>query len=138
VNLSEEQIRGNHNPGQGGWPTVRYFNKETGYEGASYVKKTDKAMCDELGDTEMMTTMVMEAAGTSLCSLEGSGCSEKEVKYIETWKAKSEADVSSQQVRLDGMKNKAMKPSLKQWVGQRLAILKQLLRPTEEEAKKEL
>ena len=48
VNLSEEPIRGGHNPGAGGWPTIRYFNAETGLAGASYVKKTDDAMC-ELG-----------------------------------------------------------------------------------------
>ena len=36
---------GNLNPGKGGWPTVRYFNKETGYDGAPYVKKTGDAMC---------------------------------------------------------------------------------------------
>ena len=30
VNLAEAQIRGNHNPGAGGWPTIRYFNQETG------------------------------------------------------------------------------------------------------------
>ena len=53
INLSEQQIRGNHNPGAGGWPTIKYFNKETGYEGATYNKKTDKSMCDELGDYEM-------------------------------------------------------------------------------------
>ena len=40
---------GNLNPGKGGWPTVRYFNKETGYDGAPYVKKTGDAMCTELG-----------------------------------------------------------------------------------------
>ena len=31
------------------WPTIRYFNKETSKDGAPYDKKTDKAMCDELG-----------------------------------------------------------------------------------------
>ena len=54
VNLSEEQVRGNHNPGAGGWPTIKYFNKQTGYEGAPYEKKTDGAMCDELGNEENM------------------------------------------------------------------------------------
>lgn len=38
--------------GAGGWPTVRYFNKETGYGGKAYPKKTSKAMCDELGPKE--------------------------------------------------------------------------------------
>ena len=40
--------------GAGGWPTVRYFNKETGYGGKPYPKKTDKAMCDELGPKEKL------------------------------------------------------------------------------------
>lgn len=42
-------------PGSGGWPTVRYFNKETGYGGKAYPKKTDKAMCDELGPKEKLS-----------------------------------------------------------------------------------
>ena len=62
VNLSEEQIRGNHNPGAGGWPTIRYFNKATGYEGAAYTKKTDDPMCTELGNQKYMDAYV-EAAG---------------------------------------------------------------------------
>jgi len=36
---------GNLSPGRGGWPTVRYFNKETGYDGAAYEKKTSNPMC---------------------------------------------------------------------------------------------
>lgn len=48
--LREAPIRGPpHNPGQGGWPTIRYFNKDTGYDGQSYVKETNDAMCTELG-----------------------------------------------------------------------------------------
>jgi hypothetical protein len=34
VNLSRNQVRTSHgepqSPGAGGWPTIRYFNKETG------------------------------------------------------------------------------------------------------------
>lgn len=55
VNLAEDQVRGNHNPGAGGWPTIKYFNKETGYQGGTYVKKdAGAAMCDELGKVENM------------------------------------------------------------------------------------
>ena len=32
VNLSKNQVRIG-SPGAGGWPTLRYFNKGTGYEG---------------------------------------------------------------------------------------------------------
>ena len=34
--------------GQGGWPTLKYFNKETGLAGAKYVQQTDKRVCDEM------------------------------------------------------------------------------------------
>ena len=40
---------GAQNPGAGGWPTIRYYNRKTGYDGEAYVKKTSKSMCDELG-----------------------------------------------------------------------------------------
>ena len=42
VNLSESSVRSSHgtsqSPGAGGWPTVRYFNKATGYGGAPYAR----------------------------------------------------------------------------------------------------
>lgn len=129
VNLSQEPIRGNHNPGRGGWPTIKYFNSETGYAGGAYNKKTPKAMCDELGDDKYMQAYVEEYGGTSLCSAAtGAGCSEKEVKYAEQWKAKSIDDINKQVARLDKMKGKKMKPALAKWISQRLAILKQLQR----------
>jgi len=127
VNLSEEQIRGNYNPGAGGWPTIRYFNKETGYEGAPYTKKTGGAMCDELGNDEYMQAYVEEAGSTSLCKAEdGAGCSEKEIEFAEKWKPKESSEVKAQLERLQGMKGSAMKPELQKWLGQRMAILKQL------------
>ena len=50
VNLQDAgNIPGKFGAGQGGWPTVRYFNAETGYDGAPYKQKTSKSMCDELG-----------------------------------------------------------------------------------------
>ena len=61
--MSEDRIIGHHSPGKGGWPTIRYFNKETGYEGASYTKKTTQAMCSELGQEKYMDAYVREAAG---------------------------------------------------------------------------
>jgi len=136
VNLSEEQIRDGHNPGAGGWPTIRYFNKETGYGGKSYTQKTDKSMCDELGDVAMMQAYVEEAGHTSLCSVAtGSGCSDKEQAFIETWKVKSKADVDAQVTRLQGMTAGKMTADLKSWLNQRMAILSQFQKA---EAKSEL
>ena len=62
VNLSKDRVGGSHSPGAGGWPTIKYFNKATGYEGASYVKKTNKAICDELGNEEGMLAYIMDAS----------------------------------------------------------------------------
>jgi len=129
VNLSEEQIRGNYNPGAGGWPTIRYFNKVTGYDGAPYPKKTDKAMCDELGDESYMKAYVEEKGFTSLCSVvDGSECSEKQKDFIAKWKDKDMAEVESQLKRLSGMTGsaKSLKEELAAWLGQRIAILTQL------------
>lgn len=50
INLQEVRISGPpFNPGSGGWPTVRIFNKDTGRDGAPYEKVTGDAMCTELG-----------------------------------------------------------------------------------------
>jgi len=139
VNLSEQPIRGNHNPGMGGWPTIRYFNTKTGYEGGTYTKKTNKAMCDELGDNAYMRAYVEEYGGTSLCSAAtGAGCTEKENKYIATWSEKSLVDVENQIARLEKMAGKKMKATLQKWINQRLTILKQLKKSADGKGKDEL
>lgn len=118
------------NPGSGGWPTIRYYNKETGVEGKSYVKKTSMAMCSELGPEgdHYLQDYVEEAAGTSLCSLEPpyAGCCEKEIKFIKKMDEKPMTDVVAQISRLEGMAKGKMKAELKIWVKQRLAILKKM------------
>jgi len=131
INLSDEQVRKSKdgvefNPGAGGWPTVRYFNKETGYGGAAYVKKTDKSMCDELGEDDMMQGLVMTAGKTSLCSIATKdGCSEKEAKFIDQMSSKSKAEIAEQLTRLNGMSEGKMTADLKKWLSQRIAILNQ-------------
>lgn len=68
VNLSEEPIR-DYGAGAGGWPTIRYFNQDTGYKGRAYEKKTSRSMCDELGDSKYMTEYVTEVGLTSSCDI---------------------------------------------------------------------
>lgn len=126
VNLAEEQIR-KGNPGEGGWPTVRYFNKETGYEGKSYTQKTSKAMCDELGDENYMQAYVEEAGGVLLCSTfdclcarrEGGACSKKEIDYYEKNRG---TDVKAKLKLLSASLEKATKKD--EWMSQRISILK--------------
>ena len=108
VLLSEESIRERNgvsfNPGAGGWPTIRYFNAETGIGGAPYEKKTDQAMCSELKDTDHMFAYVEGAASTLLCNtVSGVGCTDDENKYIKKWAGRREADYASQTARLEKM-----------------------------------
>ena len=125
--MSEEPIRGNHQPGAGGWPTIRYFNKETGIEGGTYQKITNDAMCTELGDMDNMVAYVEGYGNTSLCSVsDGAGCDDKELAYIEKMKGKSSEDISSQLTRLTAMEGESMKPDLLLWVKKRRKILAQL------------
>lgn len=56
--MRDARITGVYGPGQGGWPTVRYFNKDTGYDGAPYQKKTRDAMCTELGNMDHLRNYV--------------------------------------------------------------------------------
>lgn len=122
----------NQNPGAGGWPTIRYFNKETGYGGKGYEKKTDKAMCDELGPKEeYMADFVEQFA--SLCDVgdTSKGCSEQQVKFIEKSSGKPADDLKKQIERLQGMSDKdgaSMKPEALKWVKQRIGIFNQLLK----------
>jgi len=118
------------NPGAGGWPTIRYYNSETGVEGKSYEKKTSMPMCDELGpkgDT-LMDEYVREAAGISTCSIEPpyEGCSDKEKGYVSKMKGKSADEIHAARERLDKLKSNKMKPELVAWVDARLAIVKSI------------
>jgi len=136
VTLSKNQVRTIHGQdqgaGAGGWPTVRHFNKATGYGGAAYVKKTSSAMCDELGPKEeYMRIHIEEAGGTSLCNINNSdaGCNDKQKEFITKWTGKGKDDLQKQLDRLSGMVDKdgsSMKPEALTWAKQRLAIVKQL------------
>jgi len=122
----------NQNAGAGGWPTVRYFNKETGYGGKGYDKKTDKAMCDELGPKETYMNDFVEQFA-SLCDVNDTskGCSEQQVKFIEKSSGKAVDDLKKQAARLQGMAEKdgsSMKPEALKWVKQRIGIFNQLLK----------
>ena len=61
VNLAEDQVQGQYagEPGAGGWPTIRTYNAETGYEGKfagdwKDANSLEGAMCDVFGKEETM------------------------------------------------------------------------------------
>ena len=85
-------------------------------------------MCDELGPKEEYMQLYVEEAGkTSLCSLNGSGCSEKQVGYIEKMKLKTLDEQTKQLDRLSNMNDNDMTSELRDWKNQRIKILKQLI-----------
>lgn len=49
--------------GKGGWPTIRYFNQETGLDGATYVKVSKDPMCTELGPGKPHLNNYIESYG---------------------------------------------------------------------------
>lgn len=130
VNLQGGGPRGSGSPGQGGWPTIRYYNKKTGVAGANYVQKTKDAMCTELGpEGGMLNQYIMEAGETSLCSTRPpfNGCSDKEKDFIGKLSDFSAEKKREQLARLEKMASKKMGAAQLTWLNQRLAILRQLL-----------
>ena len=100
-----------------GYPTLKYFNAETGTAGGDYQSGRDldslKAFVDE--NLEMKCSVTDQER-----------CTEKEVGYIEKMQGKSADEVAAALKRLEGMRDGSMKPELKQWVVQRINILNQL------------
>jgi len=118
----------------GGWPTVRYFNSETGYNGAPYVQKTKKSMCDELGDREYMNSYISEKSLTPCDIATESNCNDEEKKYITTWNSESLSQTQTEFNRLEKViassstntKTDSAK-KIMTWMRQRTAILKQFI-----------
>lgn len=104
--------------GVSGYPTIKYY-KDGSKEGESYSGGRDLESLKKFTQDELEVK----------CDVENpEGCTEKEVKYIATAGKKGAEFVDKQIVRLQGMVSdgKKMKASLKQWIVQRLNILKQL------------
>jgi len=127
VNLQEASIRGPpHNPGSGGWPTIRYFNKETGVDGGTYEKVTEKPMCQELLDRHNMVNYIEGYGGTSLCDVNTkTNCNERELSFLEKY-AEDSTKQETELQRLESMSNDAMSPTSEEWILRRLRILQKL------------
>eukprot|EP00302_Diacronema_sp_CCMP2436_P042542 CAMPEP_0180036826 /NCGR_PEP_ID=MMETSP0984-20121128/31152_1 /TAXON_ID=483367 /ORGANISM="non described non described, Strain CCMP 2436" /LENGTH=223 /DNA_ID=CAMNT_0021963063 /DNA_START=14 /DNA_END=686 /DNA_ORIENTATION=+ len=128
-----------------GYPTVMYFNGETGEKGEKYNGGRDtetlkkftleslSAKCkvvlhDGGRDTETLKKFTLESLSAKCKVEETSACSEKEIGYIEKMKGDS-AESAKQLERLKGMKGNSMAPELKKWLNQRIAILEQVAVP---------
>mmetsp|Transcript_48692 Transcript_48692/g.155892 ORF Transcript_48692/g.155892 Transcript_48692/m.155892 type:complete len:141 (+) Transcript_48692:203-625(+) len=100
-----------------GYPTIKYYTDETGKDGASYSSGRDAASLKKFAEDtlEPKCTVADQAK-----------CSDKEKGYIVKMKDSSAEDLKAALERLEKMKEGSMKPELKQWVTQRVRILKDL------------
>jgi len=148
VNLAEDQVQGKFagSPGDGGWPTIRTYNTDSGYEGAfagdwKDANSLDGAMCDVFGSEATMQRYVEEMSGMHapgvfvggmlctnfdcLCEQKDSGmCSKQEVTYYDKFKNAPLADVESRLKLLSASLAKSAKSD--DWMKQRITILKLL------------
>jgi len=97
-----------------GFPTIKYLKDGNweAYQGGR--------------DAEQLTSFVKETLEVLCQVADPTGCSEKEVKFLEKMQAAGNDEVAKQVTRLDGMAASSMKPELMQWLNQRRNILKQL------------
>ena len=97
-------------------PTIKYFF-EGDKEGQDYQGGRDFDSLKAFVENELEIK----------CNIEdGSGCTDKEKAYSEKMKGKSSEDRVKQIKRLEGMAGESMKADLKQWLRQRLHILRTL------------
>lgn len=130
VNLADAapDIRGPpHNPGSGGWPTIRYFNRETEVEGGSYTKKTSKSICDELGTFDAMVDYIEDYGKTVLCGLDQTNCSEHEVEFLERMNRKTLEEIEQEYQRISGIDVERLQEGLQEWNLRRRRILSKML-----------
>ena len=100
-----------------GYPTIKYFNGETGPKGADYSGGRDFDSLKKFVEDNLEVKCLLDNT---------EGCSDKEKEFMEKWKAKDKAEITAQLERLKGMSSGSMKPDLKKWLMQRMSILKQL------------
>jgi len=103
-----------------GYPTIKYFTDETDPKGDSYNGGRS------LDDLKKFVVDKLEAK-CDVSDPEGSGCTEKEQKYIAKQSGKDGDAIKAQIERLEKMKGSSMKAELKVWLNQRVRILKQML-----------
>jgi len=111
----EQDLCSDH--GVRGYPTIKYYSAETGKEGADY--QGGRSFDD-------LKSWVSENIEAKCFIDDQSGCTDKEKGYITKMKAENADKVKAQLDRLNGMTTGSMKPELKAWLMQRIAILKQL------------
>jgi len=98
-----------------GYPTIKYFFGDTNgedYQGGR--------------DYDSLKSFVEEKLEVKCKVDDPTECTDKEKSYIEKMKSKTSDDRVSQIRRLEKMSGESMKPDLKNWLRQRLHILREM------------
>jgi len=99
-----------------GYPTIKYWN-----EGSKEAKDYNGGR-----DFDGLKSFVEDNLEVKCDVKDQEKCTQKEKDYITKMQAKGADDIKKQKDRLAGMVSGKMTPEAKQWVVQRLNILKQL------------
>jgi hypothetical protein len=127
--LSKHKYAGS--PGNLGWPTIRYYNKETGMEGGDYIQKTKAKLSDELKKHENIISYIESRAGTTMCDLTD-GCDNSEKAFIRQFRdggetaitrALSYIETKDQEDKIVELVDESMQYELRRWLGQRRTLL---------------
>lgn len=111
-------------------PTIRYFNKATGYDGAFYKPRTELELFDELGSQEYMDEYVEEVANLPTCRVDTrKDCNPDEIHYIEENINEDLEELWFLLSKLEGPHNSLIRldPRKRKWHKQRFNIMKQLI-----------
>jgi len=104
--------------GVSGYPTLQYFDAASGLDaGKPYSGGRD---------VPGLKSFVEETLKPKCSAKNPEGCSEKEKGFLAKVQSLAKSELEEQIARLDKMKGSSMAPELKQWLHQRLAILKEL------------
>lgn len=100
--------------GVSGYPTIKYY-----LDGEEHAYQQGR----EYDDLKKFVVDTLEPK----CSVaEQDGCTQREKDYIVKMQGKGADDIAKQLKRMEGMKDKSMKPELKAWVNARLRLLKDM------------
>jgi hypothetical protein len=128
-------------PGHG-WPSLRYFNKDTGLKGKAYKQQSQEKLCDELGPHHTyMNRFVTSIGGAEEpgCSATDDlhvGCDDKDMEFIEMYKDKPLAEITAELDRLVALGDKDRRSQFirmkKKWIKRPVAmmLLKQFIEAT--------
>eukprot|EP01008_Symbiontida_sp_HLA12_P002729 NODE_663_length_809_cov_247.784257_g655_i0.p1 GENE.NODE_663_length_809_cov_247.784257_g655_i0~~NODE_663_length_809_cov_247.784257_g655_i0.p1 ORF type:complete len:143 (-),score=41.30 NODE_663_length_809_cov_247.784257_g655_i0:248-676(-) len=105
--------------GVNGYPTIKYYPVGEGKDGKDY---SGGRGYDEL------KKFVEDTLEVKCDVKDPKGCTEKEVGFITKMQAKTPEEQQKQLERLEKMMADSMKADLKQWVAQRVNVLKQLVK----------